>query len=241
MATFKTKGIIIKRTNLGEADRIITIYTEKHGKVKAVAKGVRKTLSKMAGHLELFCLTDFVIAQGRNLDTICSAETIKCFFRLRNHLNSTHQAYYLAEIIEVMTGENEAHQEVFELLDEVLERIDNRQDKLLLAYFVINLLATSGFRPELYHCLKCRQTISTAGNYFGLEEGGLVCGQCRKNDEPISDDAIKVLRLFLRHKIKIIQKIKTNEKLALEVENIADKYLSYISQKEFKSKRFLKV
>src|SRR3990172_809361 len=164
MATYKTKGIILKRTNLGEADRIITIYTEKHGKVKAVAKGVRKTLSKLAGHLELFCLTDFIIAEGRNLDTICSAETIKCFFKLRNNLNSTHQAYYLAEIIDKMTEENESHPEVFDLLDEVLERIDNRQDKLLFSYFIINFLATSGFKPELYYCLKCRNKISSTGN-----------------------------------------------------------------------------
>ncbi|MFA6492884.1 MAG: DNA repair protein RecO, partial [Patescibacteria group bacterium] len=95
---YKTRGIILKRTNLNEADRILTIFTENNGRIKAVAKGIRKTLSKLAGHLELFCLTDFVIAEGRNLDTITAAETQKCFINLRGDLESTNVAYYLAEI-----------------------------------------------------------------------------------------------------------------------------------------------
>ena len=70
MGTYKTRGIIIKRSNYSEADRILTIYTEKLGKIRVNAKGIRKIKSKLAGSLEPFCLTDFVIAEGRNLDIV---------------------------------------------------------------------------------------------------------------------------------------------------------------------------
>ena len=237
---YKTKGIILKRTNLGEADRILTIFTEKKGKVKAIAKGVRKTLSKLAGHLEPFCLTNFVIAEGRNLDTITDAEIVKCFIRLRSNLASTNTAYYIGEVIEGLTAENEAHPEVLHLLEQVLEHVDNGKDKLLRTYFEINLLSKSGFRPELKNCVRCGKKILPNGNYYNFRDGGLTCGNCG-GEKRISNEAIKVLRLFLQHKISLIQKIKTKKELALEVEDLTSTYLEYISQKEFKSKRFLPV
>lgn len=250
MATYKTKGIILKRTNLGEADRILTIYTDRYGKVKAIAKGVRKTLSKLAGHLEPFCLVNLSIAEGRNLDIVTDAEIVKCFIKLRNRLKTTNIAYYLAEIIDKMTAENEAHPEIFELLEEVLENLDNGQNKLLLAYFEMNFLAESGFKPELEKCLICGKKVTPSENYFSYYEGGLICGGCRNGDLEISDKAIKVLRLFLKHRISTIQKIlvksqsasggNTDKKLAKEIENIASSYIDSIYQKEFKSKRFLK-
>ncbi len=237
---YKTKGIILKRTNLGEADRILTILTESRGKIKAVAKGVRKTLSKLAGHLELFCYVNLVIAEGKNLDIITAAEIKKCFIKLRGDLKKTNIAYYLAEIIEQMTAENEKHPEIFDLLTQVLEHLNNGQDKLLLVYFEINFLAESGFKPELSHCISCQNKVIAGENYFSLSEGGIVCPKCKNHDIRISDSAVKVLRLFLEHRISVIQKIKTDKILTDEIENLSNRYLKYIHQKEFKSERFLK-
>lgn len=240
MKNYKTKGIVLKRTNLGEADRILTIFTEKRGKVKVIAKGIRKTLSKFAGHLEPFCLSNLVIAEGRNLDIITDAETVKCFFKLRSNLSSTNNAYFLAEIIDKMTVENETHPEVFNLLENVLENLNNGLSELLLSYFVINFLSDIGYQPELYACLKCDKKIEAGKNYFDLDSGGLICaGHQNIIARPISDKAIKVLRLFLKHQISIIDKLKTDEKLTKEIKNITSDYLRHTSQKEFKSEKFL--
>jgi len=134
MATFKTKGIILKRTNLGEADRILTIYTKDFGKIKVVGKGVRKIKSKLAGNLELFCLDDLMIAEGKSLDIICGAVTEKCFFNLRNDLKATHTAYYLADVIDKLSDENEPHQEVYNLLDNLLEEINGENAEILTVF-----------------------------------------------------------------------------------------------------------
>ncbi len=236
---YKTKGIVIKRTNLGEADRILTIFTENRGKIKVVAKGVRKTLSKLGGHLEPFCLVNLCLAEGRNLDVVTGVEMMKCFFRLRGNLTSTNTACYIGEVVEKMTAENEVHPEIFELLLEVVEHLNKGQEKLLLAYFEINFLSESGFRPELYKCLVCGQKLTSKNNHFSFSAAGVVCEKCANSDIEISDKAIKVLRLFLRHKISVISKINAHKKLASEIEKISGLYLEHIAQKEFKSKRFL--
>lgn len=235
--TYKTKGIILRRSNLGEADRILTILTEKYGLVRAVAKGVRKTLSHLAGHLEPFCLTEFLIAEGRNLDIISGAVIQKCHLKLRGNLEATQTAFYLAEIIDRMLGEREKHPEIFELLDETLENLNSAPGELLIAYFELNFLASTGFHPELEKCVRCNAKLSDH-NHFDFDSGGIVCGKC-DNGRPVSNDAIKALRLFLKHRLSTIQKIKTNQKLVQEISAITSDYLRHINQKDFKSKRFL--
>lgn len=239
---YKVQGIVLKRTNLAEADRILTVFTREKGKIKVIAKGVRKTLSKLAGHLELFCLVDLRLAEGRNLDIITDAQVKKCFLNLRGNLRSTTTAYYLTEITEKMTAENQKHPEIFDLLLDVLQDVNQKQSQLLVSYFELNFLNESGFKPELYRCLLCHGKILPKDNYFSFQEGGLVCKNCSNTtlNFKISDSAIKVLRLFLKHKLSFVDKIKLDQKTVKEVSKITHQYLQYIHQKEFNSHKFLK-
>lgn len=239
MANYKTRGIIIKRTNFFEADRLLVIFTEKFGKVRAIAKGVRKPLSKLAGSIELFCLTDFLIAEGRNLDIVTGAEIEKCFFNLRNHLDTTTTAYYIAEIIDQMTAENQAHPRIFNLLIEVLENINESQSDLMLPYFEFNFLSDIGYKPELEKCVECRKLINK-DLYFSFENGGLVCANCRGLDIKISTNTIKALRLILSSQLSKVKRIKKDKNLLKELENLGKSSLEQLHQKEFKSRRFLK-
>lgn len=239
MATYKSKGIILKRTNLGEADRILTILTDNRGKIKVVAKGIRKTLSKLAGHLELFCLADLMIAEGKNLDLVTGAEIVKCYLPLRKNLQAIHTACYLAEIIDRMLSEEESHPKIFQLFEDVLAEIPHQKDGQIISFFEINFLADQGYSPELSHCLKCHQKILPEGNSFSFKEGGLMCAKCQNGDRKISPQAIKVLRLFLSRNMQTVSKIKTSLPVIEEVRAICQNYLKYINQKEFKSERFL--
>jgi len=240
MANFKTRGIVIKRSNFGEADRLVTIFTEKYGKIRAIGKGVRKPLSKLAGHLELFCLVDFLIAEGRNLDIITGAETEKCFFNLRNNFQPTKVAFYIAEVTEKMIGEEEPHPEVFKLLEETLENLNCREADLMLPYFELNMLSLLGYQPELAKCVLCGKKATQEGNFFSFQEGGLACEKCQSHDVAISEKAIKLLRLMINHKLKLIEKVKIDKNTASEVKKIANDYLNYTHQQEFKSRKFLR-
>ena len=235
---YKTRGIILKRTNLGEADRIITILTEKFGKIRAVAKGVRKTLSKMAGHLEPFCLTNIQIAEGRNLDVITGVEVEESFCALRGDLQKTTTCFYFAEVIDKMMEEGENHPEIFNLLSVTLAHANDLIEPLLVSYFEINFLAEMGFRPELHQCIKCGNKITPEKNSFDFVHGGLVCTDCGSG-RPISDETIKLIRLCLNHRFREIKKIKVDDKIVQEIKDLTNYYLKHIHQKDFKSEKYL--
>lgn len=236
--TFKTLGIILGRTNFSEADRIISIFTRDRGKIRVLAKGVRKTLSKLAGHLEPFCLTNFIIAEGRNLDIITSAEVKKCHINLRSNLVATRNAYYLAEITEKMTPENEKHPEIFELLDETLENLNNRSADLLSSYFEFKILSHIGLAPELFDCILCDKKLEPVDNFFNFAHGGVACASCG-GDRTISPEAIKILRLFLKINLAQIDKIKVEKKVLEEIKHITDEYIRFNHTQDFKSKKYL--
>lgn len=239
--TYKVTGIIIKRMNLGEADRILTIVTKEKGKIKVVAKGVRRTLSKLAGNLELFCLSNLVIVEGRNLDIVTAAEIKKCFINLRGNLELTQAAFYFAEMIEQLSEEDEPHAETFNLLDDVLENLNTVQSEILIPYFEWNLLTELGYHPELSSCLECHQKVTEKETiYFSVTKGGIICLNCQKNDLKITASSIKLLRLFLKHQIFSLSKIQLEEKVLKEVKKITRLYLNQTSDKEFRSQRFLK-
>ncbi len=97
-----------------------------------------------------------------------------------------------------------------------------------------------GYEPELFSCVDCKEKVKNGENFFDFDEGGLVCERCRKNQIQISEKAVKLLRLFLKHSIFYIKKVKLDDKVLKEVEKIAQNYLKIISGKEFKSERFVR-
>jgi DNA repair protein RecO (recombination protein O) len=121
---YKTQGIIIKKTDLAEADRLLTIYTKDFGKILAKARAVKKTQAKLKGHLELFIHSHLMLAQGRSRDIITSAETIESFPCLRRDLNSLAAAYYLSELIDKLIVEPEKDERIWELFLSSLKRIE---------------------------------------------------------------------------------------------------------------------
>ncbi|MDZ4209873.1 MAG: DNA repair protein RecO, partial [Candidatus Curtissbacteria bacterium] len=116
MKTYKTEGIVLKRSNFGEADRIVTIFSKHFGKIKVLAKGIRKTTSRKGGNLELFNWVRIFVACGKNLDIVTEAETVKAFRIWRRDLRKVALAYHFCELTDKLTAENVPHKEIFDLL-----------------------------------------------------------------------------------------------------------------------------
>lgn len=240
---YRTRGIILKRKKYGEADRLLTIYTEKKGKITAIAKGSRKILSKLGGHLELFYLSDFIVIEGKNIDTIIGAEIIEVFPDLRKDSDKTRQAYYFAELIDQLIREEETSREIFNLLLKCLKYLDKDNNSLLLVFFELGLLLLLGHRPEIKVCVKCRKKLKPKNNYFSDLFGGILCENCHKFDissQVISTEAIKILRLLSQDNISIINKIKIADNLRKDLEQILLRFIQGIAEKEMKTSRFLK-
>src|SRR5512136_2985211 len=120
---YQTEAVIIRKVKLGEADRILTLYTPDYGKIEAVAKGVRRPKSKMAGHLELLTYSQIRLARGRNLDTIIGSQTIDSFLPLKNDLWLTSFGLYSTELVNQFTVEHSANQRLFQLFLETLRQL----------------------------------------------------------------------------------------------------------------------
>ncbi|MCK4800306.1 DNA repair protein RecO [Candidatus Parcubacteria bacterium] len=267
MSTYKTEGIIIKRNNFLEASLILDIYTKNYGKVEAVARSARKAKGKLKGHLELFLDTDLILAYGKSIDTIINSFTIKSFSNLRNNLELSFSVYYLLELIDKMTVEEYRDERIFYLLKKSLLFLDGlasdqvNDGNCLILLFQINLLDLTGFSPELNKCVFCRKPIKSRNNYFSFSMGGVVGNECSSQKEikkddldiSISDDAIKLLRLFqfkggdvkeynshLSKCFEIIKRLKVDKKLILNSVFLMNRFIESNAERKIEGVDFLR-
>jgi len=240
---YQTEAIIIKKTKLGEADRILTLYTPHLGKIQAVAKGVRRPRSKMAGHLELLTHSQVSLARGRNLDTITGSQTINSFLPLKSNLELTSRALYAIELVDQFTADHIENYPLFQLLLETMHQLCQAGDnELVLRYFELHLLNAVGYRPQLQRCVSCRATLASTTNSFCSNAGGMLCPNCSQSQPltyPLSVNALRVLRLLQGSDYSTVSKLEINPELSRELEGVMRDYLKYLLEREVKSVAWL--
>jgi DNA repair protein RecO (recombination protein O) len=241
---YRTDAIILRRADFGEADRLLTVFTPERGKLRLLAKGVRKITSRKAGHVELFMLVDMLIAQGRTWDIISQAEIVEPYRDLRDDLDKTSHAYYLAELVDRFTEEHDANQPLFELLAVTLAHISHGDDPFLaLRYFELHLLSLTGYQPQLYFCVKCNEALQPVENYFHAADGGMLCpahGADRPNAEPIPLPVLKVLRFLQTEPWEKVARLQLTPKTRRQVEALLLRYITFVLERQLKSVEFLK-
>ncbi len=240
---YQTEAVIIKKTKLGEADRILTLYTPDLGKIQAVARGVRRPRSKLAGHLELLTHSLISLARGRNLDTITGSQTINSFLPLKSDLQLSSYALYTTELVSQFTAEHVENRPLFRLLFETMQQLCQTSDsELVLRYFELHLLNEVGYRPQLQQCVVCHQPLKPITNSFCSGAGGMLCPNCYQNQpltHPLSVNALKVLRLLQCSDYNTASRIKMNLELSHELEAVMRAYLKYLLEREVKSAAWL--
>src|SRR6188768_118774 len=155
MALYRDQGIVLRTHKLGEADRIVTFITERHGKVRAVAKGVRKTKSKFGARLEPTSHVALQLYEGRELDIVTQAESIDHFKPIREDLDRLTRAVTMLEAVDQLSLEREPNPELYKMLLGGLRSLADRNSPLVVAGFHWKLLALEGFRPVVEHCAVC--------------------------------------------------------------------------------------
>lgn len=146
---YSSEGIILSRKNYGEADRILTVITNNHGKKTLLAKGIRKIKSRKRGHLEIFSKFKFSASSGKGFDILTEAELVDNFINIRNDLNRVTLAYYFCEVINKITRDDEKMPSVFSLLSLVLHELESAKNlKALRKTFIKNLLIDLGYWPK---------------------------------------------------------------------------------------------
>jgi DNA repair protein RecO (recombination protein O) len=210
---YRTEALVLKAYDYGEADRILTLYTPTYGKLRAIAKGVRRTKSRMSGHVDLFTHSSLLVARGRQLDIVTQADTIESYAPLRLDLWRSSWAHYVAELVEAFSADNQANYPVFTLTASTFRRLAAHPNpELAVRAFEVALLALVGYRPQLYRCVSCETSIQPNGNRFSTRLGGVLCQNCHAVDPmaiPMGDDALKLLR-----------NLQTNEEAVLGLERL---------------------
>ena len=241
--TYQTEAIIIKKIKLGEADRILTLYTPHLGKTRAVAKGVRRPKSKLSGHLELLTHSMVSLARGRNLDTIIGSQTINSFLPLKSDLMLTSCALYATELVEQFTADQLENYPLFQLLLATMHRLcQGGNNELVLRYFELHLVDETGYRPQLQQCVSCHSPLEPTTNSFCSSAGGVLCPDCQHGQLPacsLSVNALKVLRFLQDGDYEIASRLRLTPELSRELDGIMRDYLGYLLEREIKSATWL--
>jgi len=251
---YRVEAIVLKRTDTGEADRLLTLYTPNHGKLRAIAKGARKTKSRKSGHVELFTHAALLIAQGKQLDIITQADTLDSFIALRDNLDRVSYAYYLAELVDQFTEEESENAELFDLLKHSLDWLgDAATDPGLLArFFEMQLLLHVGYRPELFACVQCGKPLEPVANFFSAEAGGVLDPNCvetqsekiagrARDAQSISLNALKILRYLQTREWATVRVVRLNSDEHTEVETLMHRYIAHHLERNLKSVEFLNI
>ena len=244
--TYKTRGVVLKHAPLGEADRILTLCTHDRGKVRAVARGVRRTKSRLSGHLEPLTHVRVSIAEGRSLDHLGEVETVHTFRALREDLSRMSVAVHLCELVDRFTAEGSPAPEVLDLLLAAMTMLEAGEGSpMLVCAFQVKLLGYSGFGPEAQRCAWCRAELEPDDHVFSSAAGGILCPSCKIGSEDallaVSLNAVKVLRYLQRQAIGRAPSLKISPELVQQVERLLTAYVTHVLERELKSAEFMKL
>lgn len=197
---YTTDAIVLRRGRFGEHGVLLTLYTPDEGKVSAIAKGVHRPASKLAGHLEPLLHVRLLMAKGRNLDIVTQAQVIHSFSVLRDDLYRTAAAWYAVELVDRMSESRQENRLLYELLLGLLNRLDGATSPdVLLRFFEMRLLAYLGYRPALWRCAQCGSPAEGGTALFSPGNGGVHCSECAPGTPDLvrlSGEALGLLRFF---------------------------------------------
>jgi DNA repair protein RecO (recombination protein O) len=240
----RVEAIVLRHIDWGEADRLLWLFTRETGKVKAIAKGVRKPRSRKAGHLEPFTRVDLLLAQGRDIPIITQAEAKETFLNLREDLVRVGYTSYVIELLDRFTYEEGENIGLYRLLGETLSRLNREADPTFaVRYYEVRLLDLVGFRPQLFQCVNCRAEIRAEDQFFSFEKGGVICPRCSRNEagaRQVSVAALRILRHFQRSDYVEAQRLKLAAGVDRELENLMGNYLTYLLERGLNSPAFLR-
>jgi DNA repair protein RecO (recombination protein O) len=241
---YRTEAVVLRRQELGEADRLMTILTPVHGKLRVVAKGVRRPRSRKAGHLELFTRAELLLARGRELDIITQAEAADTFPGLRNDLVRLAHGAYAIELLDGVAVAEEENRPLYQLLVETLERLSQGHEPgLVIRYFEVQLLERSGFQPQLFRCQSCGTETRPEAQYFSFEAGGVLCPRCgasQRGAMEISLGALKVLRHFQRSRFADVASMELTGRVQTELEGLMEAYLTHVLERRLNTPGFIR-
>ncbi len=239
MSLTKVQGIVLKSINLGESDKIITVYTDTIGKIDMVVHGARKPKSKFLASTQPFCYCEFVVFKGKNLFTLSESSIIESFQEILQNLDKLAYGSYFLELVDVLCEKENKNVSILALLLKTLYLLTHDEINIKLLRFAFDFKAISlfGYMPHVNYCIKCRRKLQNNG-FFSIAEGGVGCNDCKnliKNCYSLNEGAIEFLQKIKLIKLEDLRNIKYEDKNLILLQNIFLNYIQYHTGRDFKS------
>lgn len=236
--------MVLSRFDLGEADRVLTLITPQHGKLKAIAKGIRRPKSRLGGSLEPFAELNVALARGRTFDIVTEVRVEHAWLRLRDNLESTATAWYLAELADRSLEERHAAEPLYALLRRAYGLLDAGMAPGRVArWYEMNLADELGQRPEVDRCVECDRMLEASEGFRWVPPlGGVLCGRCPgppADRAGLSLEALKVLKAYQRLDIEAIAGLRLPDAAEREVEAAMRDFMRIALEREPRSLAFL--
>ncbi len=238
--TWRTEGIVLRVRNLGEADRIVTIYTKERGKLNTVARGARRIRNRLLSPTQVFTHGRYIIFPGKGLHNLSQAEIIRSGQAIRDDLEKFAYASYITELVDSLTAEEDPTEQIFPLLAGALSLGEAGRFKLAVRAFEIRLMKELGYEPELYQCLHCREPLRDS--VFFTEQGGTLCEKCVGHvpgSMPLTNGTWELMKRLLEwefSRLTVLHPAASNE---VELRRVMRRYLDYRLEYPLKSLEFL--
>lgn len=244
---FRTEGIVLNSIKLNEADKIVTIFSNNYGKIRAIAKGVRKIRSKFGSSMENLTVVNLLLFKGRSINIISQSEIVISFFSQGKDVLRYGLAINCAEIIDKITVEEDPNRKLYNLFKKLLLLFKDEENPLLLVEsFKWKIFSILGYQPELRRCINCHSPIvhnNEKHHIFDIAKGGISCIKCQKNTSfykiKITDYQLKLLQRMQEADLEKIHNKYIDPAILLELGKITELYFSHHFEIENKSKHFL--
>ena len=241
--TYRAEGIVLGRRDLGDADRIVTLFTREFGRRRLVARGSRRPASHLAPSIELFNRVRILGVVGSSLDILSQVEELESHPRLRTDLAAFAAAGWSVELLDGLSEDNEPSLDAYDAVLTFLRGLDLSSDppELWLTALALILLQLHGYSPELGRCTTCGQPLQPGDHRFASAAGGVVCRADSREHEsrPLSVAALKVLRYLAREGFHAASRLRVDADVRAEVRDILRAYSATILERDVKSARML--
>lgn len=241
---YQSRAIIIKSMDYRESDKLVTVFSEKEGKLKAIARGIKKPGSSLRACVQPFCHALLFFHSGRELDLITQGKLLDFYGNSREDIKRTLHCVYIMELLDKALMDRVAMPRLYSLTLSVLQQIDdNGLNPLVLRYFELQLLVQLGYRPVLDQCTNCGQQGNRLRN-FDLAAGGMVCPDCAAGAEDgitLSGEVLGLLRLMINGNLTTLQRVRVSASALERLEFFLERYLEYHLERRFNLKNTIRL
>jgi len=241
---YVTDAIVLSRFDYGEADRILTLLTPGLGKIKAIAKGIRRPTSRIGGSLEPLAELRLQLAKGRTFDVVTQVTMQHAWLGLHDRLEVTATAWYCGELLDRSLEERHAAEPLYLLLRRAYELLDaGMAPDRVARWFEMRLCDELGVRPEVDRCVECDRLLEAGDEVRWVPRlGGVLCGRHAGPSMAaagLSTDALRVLKAYQRMDVEALAGLRLPVVVEAEVERVLGEFVRHVMERDTRSRRFL--